>query len=69
MPTFDLIDNDFTKISCEFCNENFKLKQILTITNCNHIFHNDCIQQQLLVHESYFCVCCDAELMPNIPKK
>ena len=34
-----------TSSTCSICLEDFKLEEIVSLTNCKHIFHNQCIEK------------------------
>ena len=51
-------DNEFIGIFCSFCESKIKLNDKICFINCGHIFHFDCIYQQIITNEEYKCIIC-----------
>ena len=60
MPSF-VINNknsEFNGIFCSFCESKIKMNDKICFINCGHIFHFDCIYQQIITNEEYKCIIC-----------
>ena len=60
MPSF-VINNknsEFIGIFCSFCESKIKMNDKICFINCGHIFHFDCIYQQIITNEEYKCIIC-----------
>ena len=51
-------DNEFIGIFCSFCESKIKMNDKICFINCGHIFHFDCIYQQIITNEEYKCIIC-----------
>ena len=59
-PSFNINRNssEFIGIFCTFCESKIKLNEKICFINCGHIFHYDCIYQQIITNEEYKCIIC-----------
>ena len=51
-------NSEFIGILCSFCESKIKLNDKICFINCGHIFHYDCIYQQIITNEEYKCIIC-----------
>ena len=51
-------NNEFIGIFCYFCESKIKMNDKICFINCGHIFHFDCIYQQIITNEEYKCIIC-----------
>ena len=51
-------NSEFIGIFCSFCESKIKLNDKICFINCGHIFHYDCIYQQIITNEEYKCIIC-----------
>ena len=51
-------NSEFIGIFCSFCESKMKLNDKICFINCGHIFHYDCIYQQIITNEEYKCIIC-----------
>ena len=65
MPCFVIgINNrDLIGSLCHFCENNIKLNDKVCLLNCGHIFHYDCIDQQIITYEEYKCIICKESII------
>ena len=56
-------NSDFIGIFCCFCESRIKLKDKICFINCGHIFHYDCIYQQIITNEEYKCIICKENII------
>ena len=49
-------NSEFIGIFCSFCESKIKMKDKICFINCGHIFHFDCIYQQIITNEEYKCI-------------
>ena len=64
-PTFLIgVNNlDFIGSICSFCENKIKFNDNVCILNCGHIFHYDCIYQQIITNEEYNCIICKENII------
>ena len=48
---------------CHFCENKIKLNDNVCLLNCGHIFHYDCIYQQIITNEEYKCIICKESII------
>jgi len=60
IPSFHVNKNssEFIGIFCYFCESKIKMNDKICFINCGHIFHYDCIYQQIITNEEYKCIIC-----------
>lgn len=60
MPSFliGINNSDLIGSFCSFCENKIKLNDNVCLLNCGHIFHYDCIYQQIITNEEYKCIIC-----------
>ena len=60
LPSFfiDINNRDFIGSFCYFCENKIKINDNVCLLNCGHIFHYDCIYQQIITNEEYKCIIC-----------
>ena len=51
-------NSEFIGIFCSFCESKIKINDKICFINCGHIFHYDCIYQQIIINEEYKCIIC-----------
>ena len=51
-------NSEFIGIFCSFCESKIKINDKICFINCGHIFHYDCIYQQIITNEEYKCIIC-----------
>ena len=51
-------NNEFIGIFCAFCENKMKLNDKICFITCGHVFHYDCICQQIITNEEYKCIIC-----------
>lgn len=49
-------------LSCLYCNEKFKKKQLIRQTNCQHYFHKKCLDKWILQYNQCTCPACDSNI-------
>ena len=54
------VSNILTEESCSICLDEFKLRQSITLLNCNHLFHKSCAKSWFC-NESTRCPMCRAD--------
>ena len=55
-----MLDNDeFLTLECKFCEKLFKIRDKVTLLDCDHLIHSICLEQQVVVNESLLCLDCD----------
>jgi hypothetical protein len=47
--------------NCSICFENFKDNEIVNVTNCNHIYHNNCISEWTKINKT--CPLCRESIL------
>ena len=65
MPSFIIGRNNIDLIGslCSFCENKIKLNDNVCLLNCGHIFHYDCIYQQIITNEEYKCIICKENII------
>ena len=65
MPSFliDISNVDLIGTFCSFCENKIKLNDNVCLLNCGHIFHYDCISQQIISNEDYKCIICKENII------
>ena len=65
IPSFIVNKNnsEFIGIFCSFCESKIKMKDKICFINCGHIFHFDCIYQQIITNEEYKCIICNENII------
>lgn len=65
MPCFviEINNRDLIGCFCHFCENKIKLNDKVCLLNCGHIFHNDCIEQQIITNEEYKCIICKENII------
>ena len=65
MPSFLIGINNRVLIGtfCSFCENKIKLNDNVCLLNCGHIFHYDCIYQQIITNEEYKCIICKENII------
>lgn len=56
-------DKDLIGTICIFCENKIKLNEKVCLLNCGHIFHYDCIYQQIITNEEYNCIICKENII------
>ena len=56
-------NSEFIGIFCSFCESKIKLNDKICFINCGHIFHYDCIYQQIITNEEYNCIICKENII------
>lgn len=56
-------NSEFIGIFCSFCESKIKMKDKICFINCGHIFHFDCIYQQIITNEEYKCIICNENII------
>ena len=56
-------NSEFIGIFCSFCESKIKLNDKICFINCGHIFHYDCIYQQIIANEEYNCIICKENII------
>lgn len=51
-------NSEFLGIFCYFCESKIKMNDKICFINCGHLFHYDCIYQQIITNEEYKCIIC-----------
>ena len=59
-PSFLIGNEDIDLIGtiCTFCENKIKLNEKVCLLNCGHIFHYNCISQQIISNDEYNCLIC-----------
>lgn len=65
MPSFiiDINNGDLIGSLCSFCENKIKLNDNVCLLNCGHIFHYDCIYQQIVTYDEYKCIICKENII------
>jgi hypothetical protein len=65
MPSFiiDISNGDLIGSFCSFCENKIKLNDNVCLLSCGHIFHYDCIYQQIITNEEYKCIICKENII------
>ena len=65
IPSFIIGNEDIDLIGtfCNFCENKIKLNEKVCLLNCGHIFHYDCIYQQIITNEEYNCIICKENII------
>ena len=65
MPCFviERDNRDLMGSFCHFCENKIKLNDNVCLLNCGHIFHYDCIYQQIITNEEYKCIICKESII------
>ena len=65
IPSFIIGPEDIDLIGtfCTFCENKIKLNEKVCLLNCGHIFHYDCIYQQIITNEEYNCIICKENII------
>ena len=65
IPTFliGINNTDFIGSICSFCENKIKFNDNVCLLNCGHIFHYDCIYQQIITNEEYNCIICKENII------
>ena len=65
LPSFLIEGNNSDLIGsfCSFCENKIKLNDNVCLLNCGHIFHYDCIYQQIITNEEYSCIICKENII------
>jgi hypothetical protein len=65
IPSFIIGTEDIDLIGtlCTFCENKIKLNEKVCLLNCGHIFHYDCIYQQIITNEEYNCIICKENII------
>lgn len=65
MPSFIIGSNNRDLIGsyCSFCENKIKFNDNVCLLNCGHIFHYDCIYQQIITNEEYKCILCKENII------
>lgn len=56
-------DRDLIGTICIFCENKIKLNEKVSLLNCGHIFHYECIYQQIITNEEYNCIICKEHII------
>ena len=65
IPSFliEINNRDLIGSFCSFCENKIKLNDNVCLLNCGHIFHYDCIYQQIITNEIYKCIICNENII------
>ena len=65
LPSFliGINNSDLIGSICSFCENKIKLNDNVCLLNCGHIFHYDCIYQQIITNEGYQCMICKENII------
>lgn len=65
MPSYIIGNNNRDLIGsyCSFCENKIKYDDNVCLLNCGHIFHYDCIYQQIITNEEYKCILCKENII------
>lgn len=60
LPSFVVGENnkDLQGNLCCFCEKKIKNKERVSLLNCGHFFHYDCIHEQIITNEEFKCIIC-----------
>ena len=50
-------------IKCKFCESKLKFGDKVCLLNCGHLFHYECLYQQIITNEEYNCILCKKNII------
>ena len=56
-------DTDLIGTVCFFCENKIQINEKVCLLNCGHMFHYDCISQQIISNEEYNCLICKENII------
>ena len=56
-------NKDLIGVKCKFCESKLKFGDKICLLNCGHLFHYECLYQQIIINEVYRCILCKKNII------